>query len=81
LDRSGECAAERVVRWKPLSEQPFGWNPDLNNGVRINIRPFVEAGILRKTPSITWTKQGPRQGAGAGPRAVPLVQPARQAKG
>jgi len=44
------------VRWKPLSEQPIGWNPDLNDGVRMNIRPFVEAGILRKNPNIKWTK-------------------------
>ncbi len=44
------------VRWKPLAEQSLGWNPDLNNGVRPNIRPFVEAGILRKNPNIKWTK-------------------------
>src|SRR5947207_5783649 len=30
--------------------------PDLNDGVRMNIRPFVEAGILRKNPNIKWTK-------------------------
>ncbi len=44
------------MRWKPLAEQPIGWNPDLNVGVRLNIRPFVEAGILRKNPNIKWTK-------------------------
>ncbi len=44
------------VRWKPLHEQPIGWNPDLNDGVRANIRPFVEAGVLRKNPNIKWTK-------------------------
>ena len=44
------------VRWKPLSEQPIGWNPDLNDGVRMNIRPFIEARILRKPPNIKWTK-------------------------
>ncbi len=31
------------VRWKPLEEQPIGWNPDLNDGVRLNIRPFMLA--------------------------------------
>jgi predicted RNase H-like HicB family nuclease len=36
--------------------QPIGWNPDLNDGVRMNIRPFVQAGILRKNPNIKWTK-------------------------
>jgi hypothetical protein len=44
------------VRWKPLHEQAIGWNPDLNDGVRMNIRPFMEAGILRKNPNIKWTK-------------------------
>jgi hypothetical protein len=53
---SGEPPYDIFVRWKPLSEQPIGWNPDLNDGVRVNIRPFVEAGILRKNPNIKWTK-------------------------
>ncbi|MFA5566128.1 MAG: SAM-dependent DNA methyltransferase [Acidimicrobiia bacterium] len=35
------------VRWKPLAEQPIGWQPDLDDGVRLNIRPFVTAGVLR----------------------------------
>ena len=43
------------VRWKPL-EQPIGWHPDLNDGVRLNIRPFVEADVLRKRPNIKWGK-------------------------
>ena len=53
---AGEPDYDIFVRWKPLSEQPIGWNPDLNDGVRMNIRPFVEAGILRKPPNIKWTK-------------------------
>ena len=53
---AGEPPHDIFVRWKPLSEQPIGWNPDLNDGVRMNIRPFVEAGILRKPPNIKWTK-------------------------
>jgi hypothetical protein len=28
----------------------------LNDGVRVNIRPFVETGILWKNPNIKWTK-------------------------
>ncbi|ADC71642.1 conserved hypothetical protein [Thioalkalivibrio sp. K90mix] len=51
----GEKPHDIFVRWKPLAEQPIGWNPDLNDGVRLNIRPFVyvpdikvkDAGILR----------------------------------
>ena len=53
---AGEPDYDIFVRWKPLSEQPIGWNPDLNDGVRMNIRPFVEAGVLRKPPNIKWTK-------------------------
>jgi Eco57I restriction-modification methylase len=52
------------VRWKPIEKQPIGWNPDLNDGVRLNIRPFMTvpdvgkkgAGILRDKPNIKWTK-------------------------
>jgi hypothetical protein len=53
---AGEPPYDIFVRWKPLSEQSIGWHPDLNDGVRMNIRPFVEADILRKTPNIKWTK-------------------------
>ena len=44
------------VRWKPQHEQPIGWNPDLNDGVRLNIRPFITAGVLRWKPNIKWDK-------------------------
>jgi hypothetical protein len=53
---AGEPPYDIFVRWKPLAEQPIGWNPDLNDGVRLNIRPFMTAGILRKNPNIKWTK-------------------------
>lgn len=43
----GEAPFDIYVRWKSLAEQPVGWDPDLNDGVRLNIRPFVEAGVLR----------------------------------
>lgn len=51
---NGEAPYDIFVRWKPLSEQPIGWDPDLNDGVRLNIRPFVEAGILRSKFNIKW---------------------------
>jgi len=44
------------VRWKPLEQQPIGWHPDLNDGVRLNIRPFMEADVFRKRPNIKWGK-------------------------
>lgn len=61
---AGEAPLDIFVRWKSLEEQPIGWNPDLNDGVRLNIRPFMlapavgkkDAGILRAKPNINWKK-------------------------
>jgi hypothetical protein len=58
---AGEPPYDIFVRWKPLREQAIGWNPDLNDGVRMNIRPFVVAGVLRKNPNIKWTKDRGRE--------------------
>lgn len=44
------------VRWKELQEQPIGWHPDLDDGVRLNIRPFVTAGVLRSKVTVHWKK-------------------------
>ena len=60
----GEAPYHIFVRWKPIEQQPIGWNPDLNDGVRLNIRPFLTvpevgkkgAGILRDKPNIHWNK-------------------------
>jgi hypothetical protein len=61
---AGEPPYDLFVRWKPLHQQPIGWHPDLNDGVRLNIRPFLYAkdvkkkgaGILRWQPNVKWTK-------------------------
>lgn len=61
---TGKSGLDIFVRWKPLHELPMGWNPDLNDGVRLNIRPFMQApdvdkkgaGILRAKPNIKWGK-------------------------
>ena len=53
---AGDPPYDIFVRWKPLSQQAIGWHPDLNDGVRMNIRPFVEAGVLRKKVKIKWDK-------------------------
>ncbi|MBY3273692.1 SAM-dependent DNA methyltransferase [Rhizobium laguerreae] len=53
----GEAPFDIFVRWKPQAQQPLGWDPDFDDGVRVNIRPFIEAGILREQPKgIAWTK-------------------------
>jgi len=52
----GKSGYDIYVRWKPLAEQPIGWEPDLNDGVRLNIRPFLTAGVLRGKFTINWNK-------------------------
>jgi len=52
----GEKPYDIFVRWKSLADQPLGWDPDIDDGVRMNIRPFVTAGVLREQPKIKWTK-------------------------
>ena len=63
----GEPPYDLFVRWKPLHEQPVGWHPDINDGLRLNIRPFVFAelnrgragcGLFRAKPgnSLKWGK-------------------------
>ena len=52
----GEPPYDLFVRWKPLSQQAIGWHPDLNDGVRMNIRPFVMADVLRKKVKVKWEK-------------------------
>ena len=56
----GETPYDIFVRWKSIEKQPIGWHPDINDGVRLNIRPFMTAEVLRfnKRPqvNITWEK-------------------------
>jgi hypothetical protein len=65
----GEPPCDIFVRWKPVSQQPIGWEPDLEDGVRVNIRPFMMAadvgkrgaGVLRVRPKIGWDKDRGRE--------------------
>ena len=68
--RDGGRPFDIFVRWKPIDEQPIGWEPDINDGVRLNIRPFMAkdipggrrgAGILRAKPNIHWRKDRGRE--------------------
>ena len=61
----GEPPYDLFVRWKPVAEQAIGWQPDINDGVRVNIRPFLAsdipggrkgAGVLRTRPTVNWKK-------------------------
>jgi hypothetical protein len=62
---AGEAPYDIFVRWKPLINQPIGWDPDLNDGIRINIRPWIKEarlygatkpGLLRGTLNIKYGK-------------------------
>ena len=68
------------MRWKPLHAQAVGWEPALNDGVRLNIRPFMAedipggkkgAGILRSRPNLHWRKDRGKEPLTRGKRSKP----------
>jgi hypothetical protein len=61
----GEPPYDIYARWKPLDKQPIGWDPDLADGVRVNLRPFVEAGVLRSSVNVHWGKDRGRNSNGS----------------
>ncbi|MDQ3000080.1 MAG: N-6 DNA methylase, partial [Fibrobacterota bacterium] len=57
----GNPPFDLFIRWKPLKQQPIGWDPDIKDGVSLNVRPFMAedlengrsgAGVLRWKPNI-----------------------------
>ena len=76
----GEPPFDLFVRWKPLHEQPIGWEPDVNDGVRLNLRPFMAedlpggkkgAGLLRARPNVHWRKDRGKEPLTRGRRSKP----------
>ena len=61
----GEPPYDLFVRWKPAREQPVGWAPDLDDGVLVNVRPFAEAGVLRRKVKVQSTKDRGKNPDGA----------------
>jgi hypothetical protein len=63
---AGEIPYDIFARWKPLYQQAIGWEPEITDGIRSNIRPFIIAkalgyrnqskSILRTLPQISWKK-------------------------
>ena len=65
----GEPPYDVFVRWKEAHEQPIGWDPDLNDGVLLNIKPFIKGdgrpGVLKKDPNVRYTKDRGKNPEGA----------------
>ncbi len=66
----GEPPHDLFIRWKPVEAQPVGWEPDVNDGVRLHLRPFMaadlpggkkDAGLLRAKPNVHWNKDRGRE--------------------
>jgi hypothetical protein len=66
---TGDPPYDLFTRWKPLHQQPIGWEPDINDGVRINIRPFIEAGVLKGKINVKWDKDRGKEPRSLRPRA------------
>jgi hypothetical protein len=43
----GDSDFRILTPWKSSKERPKGWDPDLDDGVKVNIEPFQKAGVLR----------------------------------
>ncbi|MCY3808010.1 MAG: SAM-dependent DNA methyltransferase [Gemmatimonadetes bacterium] len=75
---AGEPPCDIFVRWRPLHGQAIVWEPNINDGVRLNIRPFMRAelrkggragaGILRWKPNIKWGKDRGKEPEAPRPR-------------
>ena len=46
LQEGRQREARIWVPWKSPAEQPVGWDPDINDGVRVNIAPLQRLGLL-----------------------------------
>jgi hypothetical protein len=44
---SGDRDYRILTPWKSESERPKGWNPDLDDGIKVNIAPLARTGLLR----------------------------------
>jgi hypothetical protein len=53
---AGDPPFDIYVRWKSVAEQALGWEPDIDDGVRLNVRPFVQAAALRAKFNVNWEK-------------------------
>jgi len=45
--KGGERDYRILTPWKSKEELPLGWDPDIDDGVKVNIEPLQKAGVLR----------------------------------
>ena len=66
----GDPPHDLFIRGKPVEAQPIGWAPDVNDGVRLNLRPFMAAdlpggkkgaGLLPARPNVHWRRDRGRE--------------------
>lgn len=43
----GDRGYRILTPWKEPDKRPKGWDPDIDDGVKVNIAPFEKAGVLR----------------------------------
>ena len=43
----GDCDYRILTPWKSTDERPTGWDPDIDDGVKVNLAPLQKAGVLR----------------------------------
>jgi hypothetical protein len=43
----GDTDYRILTPWKSADQRPRGWDPDLDDGVKVNIEPLQKAGVLR----------------------------------
>ena len=48
----GERDYRILTPWKSAIERPKGWDPDIDDGVKVNIEPLQKAGVLRITKAV-----------------------------
>jgi hypothetical protein len=44
----GERDYRILTPWKSAAERPQGWNPDLDDGIKVNIAPLARTNLLRR---------------------------------
>jgi hypothetical protein len=80
---AGDAPHDIFVRWKSLVQHTLEFSPDMADGVRLNIRPFMTgpdvrikgAGVLRHRPKLDWSSDKGRSGSTSAGRKRAFADP------